>query len=385
MTEQAVQFQEGIKTLLRDILKDPHYQKLLYNPVRGEIARSRTMMILRYCYLPEEDGVHVLDNLSTRQIIETEAHIPISVFYERMDISSWNARNPNKFYSVGINWKAVLQHDFKSLMPRTESDVNCLINFAGGGHPSLDETMEIDSVHIKVNRLIEHAIIENRKSQIQRVHYERATRSSAIAYTGYVYNLIALALNPVNQQSAAHWQLIEESLVSWDHFIKLGRRSAQTIYTNLIRLYNGEYVYLWDNEAILARGEGAAINIWAEDDIPQFALPESHFEARNALSLPHLIEVNNANLTGFIITNALTDGVIVYRPEFLTSQRNYSAIVGQETNEIFIAPTTEYQFATTEIEGNLVLSLGMNNFVIKVISQDGERIKLYNLIVDKQG
>ena len=263
MTSDALEFRKDIQIFLNELLHDPTVQELAYN-LRGEIMRSRALMIMRLCYTPESDGVHVLDVPANRTLVRGEAYIPPGIFYERMHIPSWISRNPNRFYKVGNSWRAEPVNNLPTLETVSESDVYCHFGLAGGTNDHV-VNMDVNSNHNKFHNLVEFAIIEARKSMVFWGSHNREWRHRGIVFAAYMYNLIAVAHNPANQTVPAYAEVIRNSLVGWSEFNKNMSGSAiSSLYSEANNFYSGDYVYVSDFSAgttiTQVRGTGADTN-----------------------------------------------------------------------------------------------------------------------------
>jgi gliding motility-associated-like protein len=105
------------------------------------------------------------------------------------------------------------------------------------------------------------------------------------------------------------------------------------------------------------------------------------------LSLTVTTPANNSNLAGL----AVSPGALA--PVFAAGTLNYNVLVTNATDYITVKPTSANPNATIKVAGTTVASgtpvslplvLGANNIAVVVTSQDGSKVRTYNLTVTRQ-
>ena len=383
-----------VKRLISLQLRDTTHRHLFtMHGVRGQIAHDRLMRLARQSLVDT-----AFDTQAHRDILEREAQIPTSVFFDRVNIPGWTGLKPDVFYETDSDWKARAALTMPSAAEITNEQVHELLGYSGGGGAGSDnpfpESHDISVADRRLQKVCEWAMTEYPKATAQAVGYQGATatdrylRRAAAVFKGLIYHTVWLALNPANLADS-RWELLKQNLRDWQTFAKhLSDSSCTTLYLVDNRFYDGTHVWLRNDlephALIRVRNSIQATDIHGEvgeldaNTIPHFGLDSDHYKVREMLGLRHPFPELSA-LT--VLDQA--DNEISISPGFSPTIDNYTAEVSSSVRSLRLDYTPVSSLMIASYTGNLALPTDKTKITITVKSEDREVVNIYRLTVTK--
>ena len=211
-------------------------------------------------------------------------------------------------------------------------------------------------------------------------------------YRSFVYNLVLIALNPLNRSDPDRWDLISQSMRGWHSFTKLVDDETLLIFSiGLHPLYDHNKVWLWHESSprslvnVRQVGESGIPDVIAEgfDDaaVPLGGLPADHFTVRELLGIPHYYEVHDTSLVDVVVTDG--DGnEILLDPPYSNDILEYSVDIPEDELVVNVDASAEYEHAGIEVEMD-PLDDSTPEIIIVVTSQDRESVRRIRVSVNK--
>ena len=383
-----------VKRLISLQLRDATYRHLFtMHGIRGQIAHDRLMRIARQSLVEA-----AFDTEAHRDILEREAHIPTSVFFDRVNITGWVGLNPDRFYQTDSDWKARPVTTMPSAAEITDEQVHELLGYSGGGGEGSDnpfpESHDISVADRRLQKVVEWTVTEYPKASLHTYGNIGATaddrylRRAASVYKGLVYATLHMALNAANLTDA-RWSLLKKNLIPWKTFVKLASDTTITIlYLVDNRFYDGSIVWLWsETSASLFRARISsgteAVDTEATDldanAIPELGLGKDHYTVREMLELRHYYGVHLATLSELSVVDQ-DDNPLTLAPVFSSDVTEY---VVEAAADAVLTPTATatYEYATV----TTTISLNPTKILVTVQSQDQENREVYTITVNRTG
>ena len=367
-------------------LRDPTNRHLFtMHGVRGKIAHDRLMLIARQSLVDT-----AFDTQAHRDILEKQAQIPTSVFFDRVNIAGWSDIKPNVFYRVGTDWKAERVDSLPSFADITNEQVHELLGYSGGDPEDnlLSADYTISVADRRLQQVCEWAVTEYPKASVHTYGNigatadDRLLRRVASIFKGLVYATLHMALNPENLTDTK-WELLKRNLVTWKTVAKrLTDSLINVLYAVDNRFYDGNVVWLWDEDDLFRARvaietetvDNAAADLEA-DAIPEYGLGKDHYTVREILELRQPIDVTDATLSALSVVDA-DDTALALTPVFASDVTEYTV---DAPADAVLTPTATptYEFAT------VVISASVSKFTILVESQDQESVTVYTIAVNR--
>ena len=386
--------QKSVKQKIALELREPTNRHLFtMHGVRGQIAHDRLMRLARQSLVDT-----AFDTQAHRDILESEAQIPTSVFFDRVNITGWVGLKPDVFYETDSDWKAVAVSTMPSVSEITNEQVHELLGYSGGGGAGSDnpfpDSYEISVADRRLQRVCEWALTEYPKATVHGVGYQgdtttdRNLRRAAAVFKGLIYHTVWLALNPDNLTDA-RWALLKQNLRDWQTFAKhLSDNACTTLYIVDNRFYDGTHVWLWNDlephALIRVRNSELATDIHGEVGeldaaaIPDFGLATDHYKVREMLGLRHPFPL----LSNLQVLDQ-EGNEIELSGGFSSGLSRYTAEIASTVTEVVITATPKHDLTMVTIDGDLTVANRRTRFTIHVISEDGEVRNAYTLTLTK--
>ena len=380
--------QKFVKQKIALELREPTNRHLFtMHGIRGQIAHERLMRLARQSLVGTS-----FDTQAHRDILEREAEIPTSVFFDRVNITGWIGLNPDKFYETDSDWKASVVSTMPSASEITDEQVHELLGYSGGGGEGSDypfpDSHDISIADRRLQKVCEWATTEYPKASLHTYGNIGATaddrylRRAASVFKGFVYATLHLALNPANRTDAK-WELLKQNLQTWKTVLKhLTDSNITALYGVDNRFYDGSIVWQWqDNEMFRAR---VSVDTEAVDDeaadlemdaIPELGLGQDHYTVREILELRHFDGVMDATLSELRVIDQ-DDNELTLTPVFSSNVMEYT--MDAETDRVLdVAATPTYEYAMVTV------NTSASKFSVVVVSQDQENTQIYRIAVNR--
>ena len=393
----ALTKEESTRLVKRQIsvqLRDATHQHLFtMHGIRGQIAHDRLMRIARQSLVET-----AFDTQEHREILEREAQIPTSVFFDRVNIAGWIGLKPDVFYETDSDWKARVVSTMPPASDITNEQVHELLGYSGGGGEGSDnpfpESHDISVADRRLQKVCEWALTEYPKASVHSEGNQGVTaddrnlRDASSVFRGLIYHTVWLALNSDNLTDTK-WELLKHNLRDWQTFAKhLSDNAIRTLYFVDNRFYDGTHVWLWNeldpHALIRVRNSMQPTAVFGEISeldaaaIPDFGLTTDHYTVREMLGLRHPFPY----LSDFNIVDQEGNAVDI-SPEFDSNGSRYTADIASTVTELVITATPTSDLMEVTIEGDLTLPTARTRFTITVDSEDGEVRNTYRLTVTK--
>ena len=383
-----------VRRLVSLQLRDPTNRHLFtMHGVRGKIAHDRLMMIARQSLVET-----TFDTQAHRDILEREAQIPTSVFFDRVNIAGWVSLKKDVFYDTDSDWKARTVPTMSSASDITNEQVHELLGYSGGGGEGSDnpfpESHNISTADRHLQEVSEWALTEYPKASLHTYGNIGATaddrylRRAASVYKGHVYATLHTALNAANLTDA-RWALLKKNLIPWKTFVKLVSDTFITVlYLVDNRFYDGSIVWLWSemSESLFrARVSSGTESVDTEatdldaNAIPELGLGKDHYTVREMLELRHHYGVHLATLSELSVVDQ-DENPLTLAPVFSSDVTEY---VVEAAADAVLTPTATatYEHATV----TTTISLNPTKILVTVESQDQENRGVYTIAVNRTG
>ena len=383
-----------VKRLISLQLRDATHRHLFtMHGIRGKVAHDRLMRIARQSLVET-----AFDTQAHRDILEREAEIPTSVFFDRVNITGWTGLKLDVFYETDANWKAQSVATMPSASDITNEQLHELLGYSGGGGEGSDnpfpESHDISVADRRLQKVCEWAVTEYPKASVHSEGNQGVTaddrnlRDASSVFRGLIYHTVWLALNSDNLTDTK-WELLKHNLRDWQTFAKhLSDNAIRTLYFVDNRFYDGTHVWLWNaldpHALIRVRNSMQPTAVFGEiseldaNALPDFGLTTDHYTVREILGLRHPFPY----LSDFNIVDQEGNAVDI-SPEFDSNGSRYTADIASTVTELVITATPTSDLMAVTIEGDLTLPTARTRFTITVDSEDGEVRNTYRLTVTK--
>ena len=383
-----------VKRLISLQLRDVTHRHLFtMHGVRGQIAHDRLMRLARYTLVDT-----AFDTQAHRDILEREATLATSVFFDRVNIAGWVGLNPDRFYETDSDWKGRVVSTMPSASEITDEQVHELLGYSGGGGEGSDnplpESYDISDADRRLQKVCEWAITEYLKASLHTYGNIGATaddrylRRAASVFKGHVYATLHMALNAANLTDM-RWALLKKNLIPWKTFVKLVSDTFITVlYLVDNRFYDGSIVWLWSemSESLFrARVSSGTESVDTEatdldaNAIPELGLGKDHYTVREMLELRHHYGVHLATLSELSVVDQ-DENPLTLAPVFSSDVTEY--VVEAAANAVLTpTATATYEHATV----TTTISLNPTKILVAVESQDQENRDVYTIAVNRTG